>query len=598
MRLFGLIGASAAVMAVLFAPSPAQACGGTFCDNGPQSMPVDQSGENIIFVMDGQSVEAHIQIQYDPDNPAERFAWVVPLTAVPDFEVGSQQLFANTLAGTVPSYGFSTWNEPCGGGGDDGWCDGDSGGEGGDGDGDGDGGFSPKLDLGGGGPDVVKQEIVGAFEITVLQGGTAEEVMMWLGDNGYQQDPAAEPILEDYLAENYLFAAFKLANGAETNEIHPIVIRYDGMEPCVPIRLTQIAAQDDMDIRVFFLGNERAVPTNYAHVELNQVALDWLALGANYKEVVTLAIDEDMSDGHGFVTEYAGDSSVIQTGNLLNAQWASAPFVDAAPVDVMTLLTQQDLFYGCNFNGCEYNHPLIESVVQKYLPVPDGVSPEEFYDCLECYEGLIDQQAWDGQGFADDMQDRVIDPGVHAVDLLETWPVVTRMYTTMSAHEMTVDPFFHTNPDLPDVLMPTQAQRNRYCDGDDVFVTPDDRDLILEEPGVWPVIEDMPFAERIEMVPMAGAPQVLVDNGMMIDMLVDAWNGDHDWNGYQQDDKPRGCGAEGGEGGVSSGGGGGGGGFGTDDGCGCAVGANPVPGAMAFGLGLLGLGLARRRRRH
>ncbi|HEY3236040.1 MAG TPA: hypothetical protein VGJ84_15090, partial [Polyangiaceae bacterium] len=45
-------------------PRTASACGGTFCDSGPTAMPVDQSGENILFVMNGNTVEAHIQIQY------------------------------------------------------------------------------------------------------------------------------------------------------------------------------------------------------------------------------------------------------------------------------------------------------------------------------------------------------------------------------------------------------------------------------------------------------------------------------------------------------------------------------------------------------
>src|SRR3954463_2133969 len=84
----------------------ADACGGTFCDSGPQSMPVDQKGENILFVMDGANVEAHIQIQYQGD--AKRFAWVVPVPTVPDVSVGSQQLFSNLLAGSVPAYGYNT----------------------------------------------------------------------------------------------------------------------------------------------------------------------------------------------------------------------------------------------------------------------------------------------------------------------------------------------------------------------------------------------------------------------------------------------------------------------------------------------------------
>ena len=540
MRLLGLLCASVVGGGALLTPSIADACGGTFCDSGPQAMPVDQTGENIIFVMDGDSVEAHIQIQYDPDTPAERFAWVVPLTAVPEFEVSSQQLFTNILAGSVPSYGFNSWNEPCGGdGGDDGWCDGDGGGEGGDGDGD-DGGA--KFDAGGdGGPDIVKQETVGAFEITVLQGGTAEEVMQWLGDNGYQQDAAAEPILQEYLDDGHLFAAFKLTNGAETEEIHPIAIRYAGMEPCVPIRLTQIAAQDDMDIRVFFLGNDRAAPTNYAHIELNQTALDWRALGANYKEVVTLAIDSEMANGHAFVTEYAGTSEVVARGNLWSPQWSSEPFVAADPKDVFDMLVSQDFVDFCEQDGCEYTHPLLESIVHKYLPVPPNVDEGDFYSCLECFEGLIDQDAWDGQGFADDMSARIIEPGAHAVDLLETWPTLTRMYTTLSPHEMTDDPFFHMNPDLPEVMLPANAQQRNYCDGDNVFELPDDRELIMSSAG-WPEIDGLPWAERVEMVPQMGAPQVIVDNSMLIDMLVDEYNTENGWQGYMGDAHPRsGC---------------------------------------------------------
>src|SRR5262245_61276936 len=73
-KAFRLALAGAAVFAVC-APNDARACGGTFCDSGPRAMPVDQTGENVLFVMDGTSVEAHVQIQYQGD-PA-RFAWIV-----------------------------------------------------------------------------------------------------------------------------------------------------------------------------------------------------------------------------------------------------------------------------------------------------------------------------------------------------------------------------------------------------------------------------------------------------------------------------------------------------------------------------------------
>src|SRR5690349_7924448 len=91
------------------------ACGGTFCDRG-LTMPVDQKGENILFVVDGGHVEAHIQIQYQGD-PA-RFAWVLPLPTVPDsITVGSQPLFASLLGATVPQYGTSVCRVALNGGG-------------------------------------------------------------------------------------------------------------------------------------------------------------------------------------------------------------------------------------------------------------------------------------------------------------------------------------------------------------------------------------------------------------------------------------------------------------------------------------------------
>src|SRR5687768_10890178 len=92
---FTLLGlATAAAVAI---PRPAHACGGTFCDGAgnPMSMPVDQTGETIFFVVADGQVEAHIQIEYDATTEAAQFAWIVPVLATPSFEVGAQQLFVN-----------------------------------------------------------------------------------------------------------------------------------------------------------------------------------------------------------------------------------------------------------------------------------------------------------------------------------------------------------------------------------------------------------------------------------------------------------------------------------------------------------------------
>jgi MYXO-CTERM domain-containing protein len=538
---------------LLGAPEQVEACGGTFCDTGPTSMAVEQTGENILFILDGQNVEAHIQIQYDPNADADKFAWVIPMQVVPEFSVGSEALFQNLLAGTVPTYGYNTFLEQCG----------DDGGEGDAGDGDGDPGDGDSGDGDGDGdPMVVFQDIVGAYEIAVLQGGTIEGVMTWLGDNGYQQDPAAEPILGEYLDEGFLFVALKLAMNVEVSEIHPIVLRYQGDEPCVPLRLTRIAAVDDMDVRVFFLSDARAVPTNYRHVLVNPLKIDWIQFGSNYKEVISLAVDAFAAEGNAFVTEYAGTSTVVDPFGIANPNWDATPFL--AMQDTPELVGPELEFQGllsCGNGGGDGDgdgpitcsaHPLVEGLLAQYLPVPNGVTPDDFYSCMVCFAGLIDPLAWNAAEFGAAIDERVIVPGLHALDLLETWSYVTRMFTTISPNEMTIDPTFHTNPDLMGVPNIRNGTRELLCNGDAVFTLPDGREVYMPNPNSWPDVgaDVMPWEEDVEQAAMAGPNQNLSDRTALIDQLLADWNQQNGWSGGDGDGDGDGGGTSGGDAGT------------------------------------------------
>src|SRR5690606_24281594 len=172
--------AASAALALALAPTRAEACGGTFCDAGPQVMPVDQSGENILFWIDQNDgephTEAHIQIQYEGDP--DRFAWLVPVQAVPEVLVGSQALFDNVLAGTVPTITVTTsFNGDCNGFIDSVGCGFSVGGfgfvEDGGEFGDGDGDF-------GDGPHILDRGFAGAFEYVVLTGDSADVIVDWL----------------------------------------------------------------------------------------------------------------------------------------------------------------------------------------------------------------------------------------------------------------------------------------------------------------------------------------------------------------------------------------------------------------------------------
>ncbi|MCB9715387.1 MAG: DUF2330 domain-containing protein [Myxococcales bacterium] len=573
---------------------PARACGGTFCDAGPTAMPVEQTGETILFVVDPTHVEAHIQIAYDPETEASQFAWVVPVTALPEFSVGSQLLFDSLLSASVPSYGRSTWNEPCdlGDEGDGDGCD-----EGGDGAAD-TGGVGEKLDIGGGSsdPEVVLAATVGAFEVFVLDGGTADGVMTWLGDNGFQQDAAALPILEEYLAEGHLFVAFRLANEAEVSEIHPIVLRYEGSEPCVPIRLTRIAAKDDMEIRALFLGDYRFASSNYAHVTLNPLKIDWLAFGANYRDVVAMAIDAPGAEGHAFVTEYAGPSAIVPSAGFVEPQWDPEAFrLVESPGDAIEIILDQGLVGSVPPLGeCGGTHPLVEGLLARYLPVPPELPFELLCEDPLSYANQVDPLAWDGNGFADDLVARIIEPGLHAEELLTTWPTLTRLYTMLSPNEMTQDPMFHATPELPEQPdLTIRGVRNQFCDGHTNLGLPDGR-LVTTPGGVWPDIapDSMPWAETIAFLPAAGAPVIEVDNRETIDALLDEWNAMVGPPRLPTSPASPACDGSGGVDSVS------GTTAGADEpgssGCGCRSRGPAAPGGMAL-LGLALLGLRRRR---
>ena len=87
---------------------------------------------------------------------------------------------------------------------------------------------------------------------------------------------------------------------------NPSPLTYAAEVPGIPIRLTAVATEPDLGILAYVLGEHRAVPTNYLHVQINEAAIDWFFGGFNYANIVTQAANE--AGGQAFVTEYAGSS--------------------------------------------------------------------------------------------------------------------------------------------------------------------------------------------------------------------------------------------------------------------------------------------------
>jgi hypothetical protein len=228
----------------------------------------------------------------------------------------------------------------------------------------------------------------------------------------------------------------------------------------------------------------------------------------------------------------------VAQGSFVNVSWDPNRFVGIDPRLVVDELTIQQLA-SCGGGFCQFLHPLLAPLLETYLPRPAGLTADAFYSCLSCYADRIDLTAWNDAAFARDLDERIVQPAVHAEQLLRNQPYLTRMYTTISPAEMTADPEFIVRGDLANVSLPTLATQRVLCDGRRVFTLPDGRQVALPQSGTWPEFPaDMPWVETVEELPVEGDPIVLVDNRLRISSGLDAHNEAQGWDVQTS----RGCG--------------------------------------------------------
>lgn len=494
----------AVVVAGALVPRDARACGGFFCS----TQPIDQAGERIVFgVRDGQ-VEAHVNIQYEGE--AQKFSWVVPVTALPQVSVGSPLLF-RYLDGVTQARFSLTWQPNS--------CPFDNFGWPRTGAPEmSDGGGAP----GGGGVTVVSTQEVGPYDVATLSATDATALRTWLADNGYVLTEAGGRALEPYVGRDYYFVAVKLQQDKQAGDLRPLVLKFAGQRPCIPIKLTAIAARPDMPIIAYVLADARAVPMNYRHVLINPTRVDWLSGGSNYAQVASAAVDE--AGGRAFLTEFAGSARELASGfeGQTRGSFDTTGLASYThPVDFADALLMRG--FG--------QDPAVQGLLRKYIPMPaalvsQGVTEQQFYNALGAYRSAIDQDpdrpTFDAAGFTSDLQELIVKPLQASVALVKSYPYLTRLYTTMSAEEMTVDPDFDFNRDAPDVsnLFTAKASFDS-CESDWTkrrvrIELPDGRWWITSM-GSGGGLTAGPNALRVEQYAEVGAPAVVVDNGKLVD---------------------------------------------------------------------------------
>lgn len=430
-------------LAVL-AGRPARACGGLFCN---ASIPVGQTepirivqaGERVLFAKLETGTQMIVEVRYDGDPTS--FAWLLPIpkpaagVALEDiFGVSLPEVFDKLQDATEPSFFVAQVTS-----GANDCARSDSGGFGCSAEDDAKAAGAPNgavdtQDPGHPGVTISDEARVGPYDARLLEAVDADSLYGWLGDNGYYQDAAARPLLAHYIATGWSFIAVKLQNGADLGDIRPIALTLGENAPCVPLRLTSIAANDDMPILVWVLGPGRAIPKNFLHAVVNDQALTFPG-APEYMARVSEAIDG--GSGRAWVTEFAGDANSVPSFVQAALKARLSASIDLP--NMREILDQMG-------DGPTLRAILIDELVPPAeLALPFASSPLEYMDApgVTYVHDLATLRA---RLLAD-----LVAP-LEAIDaLFGEGVVLTRFITTIDPSEMTRDPVFAFNPDLPGV---------------------------------------------------------------------------------------------------------------------------------------------------
>lgn len=549
----------------LFAASLATAlCAGLYAADAPEAdacgcfvppdptVPIVQAGERILFGQENGVVTAHIQVQYA--GAAEEFGWLLPMPSIPDMTLGTDELFAQLIAQTQPTYRLDrTYKGDCpfdpnrGQGGGGAFPSNDSAGESG-----GDGTGTP----------LVLRDSIGPYDFAVLRADAKQPMLDWLDAEGFFVPGGTEDVVDAYIQPGAYFLALKLLSGNDVGDLQPVVLTYQSDLPMIPIILTSVAADPNMGVQVWVAGDDRAIPRNYHHTKINDAAIDWNKAGANYVDVVTDAVDE-IEGHHSFVTEYAGPSNIML--DVLDYQGRFGNQAELAAkttaVDFVSYMNNNGypLF---NNNGPSGFAPTYASqvlnILQSHLPVPSrllelGIPPADYYWNIAYYLGDYREQNpgdfldldedFSPEEVALELQERVVDPTLAAGQMFRDHDYLSRLFTTLSPNEMTKDPVFSFNPDLPDVSNVHSGEITYYChllDDPTLATTPA---VLITEQGFKLVYSNgvgdaetenvyqsvqMPQSHYQELLREEGEPEVVVDNTEEIRLaLSEARNADN-----------------------------------------------------------------------
>ena len=429
-------------MAASLMPTGAAACGGFFC-NAQTQVPIVQAGERVVFAQSGERTTMHVEVRYS-GAPTD-FGWLVPVPIdvpgegqpAPVLEeivaLSHTDIFTALDQATRPTFTVAST----------GGCSrplSDSRGSGGCGFAADDAAIATSADATGGARGDFEDPVetlaaadIGPYSAELVHATSTDALFKWLGENGYLQDEKARPLIDHYVKLGYSFVGLRLKAGLAVADLRPVELTLAELAPCVPLRLTSVAATPNMPIQVWVLGEARAIPKNFLGAEVNLHALSWPS-ATNYQDIVTDAVDA--AAGHAFVTEFAGlvADLALPSRNVTSLRGSVTSALSVAEIDQAM---------GVAGLGFDATYQALKSAGLDFAPFR-ARALSEIVEPLERQAALVASSKW-----------------------------VTRFFTTTDPDEMTRDPVFAFNPALPAVAKDHIATVESSCDQTVAITYPD-----------------------------------------------------------------------------------------------------------------------------
>ena len=524
----GALAGLACVLA-LATPELSYACGGCFSPVLPPApgqpgngQAVLQDAERVVFRHDPKTGRTLVWVEVRYTGAAEDFGWVLPLPKQPTVTVGTtigldmldQQTAAryelqyrgtencrNPFEGCEPQQRWDSADATFGDAGSSGSAEvGASGG----------GGSQP-------GVTILDQGQTGPYDYAVIAGKDAKQLQSWLDTRGYKTPVTATPIIQSHADKGDVFVAIKLQSGKGVSLIRPVVLEMQDADPCVPLRLTSIAASEELSVVVTLAGPGRAVPMNHLAVEVNPTRINWFGQANNYQQLVAAAIDE--AAGRAFVTESA------QQGSQLQGLWSAATLDTKALASAtnlkefgIALFQSGQVWLHADAAQVFADKASIVEPIFKTFGVKEPVAVlGQLWVC-----GAVWAQPWrtpagdgacrtqggnpfsgpslkaedaallpvNGAATAKALQKEIAEPLLTLFEGMKQAPMVSRLVMRIGPTEMDRDPIFGFHPSLPAVDRVRRADTWQVCSTG--WQPADLRRIEIEGSGSWIVSQNAP----------------------------------------------------------------------------------------------------------